>query len=135
MAGENNQSSGQYSEQNFWDKLKRVSVFAGREVVEKALTLFYAAQRPETPLWAKMTIYSALAYFILPMDAIPDFLLVGYADDLGTLAAAIGAVAMSITPDIKEQASQQARQWFRDEETEPQSTPGAEDTIREIAID
>jgi uncharacterized membrane protein YkvA (DUF1232 family) len=133
MADENSQ----YSEQNFWSKLKSAAVVAGREVIEKALTLFYAAQRPETPLWAKMTIYSALTYLILPADAIPDFLPIsGYVDDLGTLAAAIGAVAMCITPEIKEQASQQAKQWFKDdEEPQPRSTPTAEDTLREIAID
>lgn len=104
MAEEKSQSSEQYSEQNFWNKLKGVAVFAGREVVEKALTLFYAAQRPETPLWAKMTIYSALAYFILPADAIPDFLPIsGFTDDLGALAAAFGAVAIAITPEVRDQ--------------------------------
>lgn len=134
MAGKNNQ----YSEQNFWSKLKGAAIVAGREVVEKALTLFYAAQRPETPLWAKMTIYSALAYLILPADAIPDFLPIsGYADDLGTLAAALSAVAMCITPDVKNQARQQVKQWFRDNEpqTEAEPMPTADDTPREIAID
>lgn len=123
-----------YSAQNFWDKIKDAAVFAGREVVEKALTLFYAAQRPETPLWAKMTIYSALTYLILPTDAIPDFLPIsGYVDDLGTLAAAIGAVAIAITPEVREQASQQVRQWFKDEQA--QSTQSASEGPREIAID
>lgn len=132
MADENHQ----YSEQNFWNKIKGAAVFAGREVVEKALMLFYAAQRPETPLWAKMTIYSALTYLILPADAIPDFLPIsGYVDDLGTLAAALGAVAIAITPEVRRQASHQVRQWFKDEESQPHSTPSATDTIREIAIE
>lgn len=130
--------TGQFSAQNFWDKISSFAGYAGREVVEKALTLFYASQRPETPVWAKMVIYSALAYFILPVDAVPDFIpLTGYADDLGTIAAALGAIAVCITPDIQAQAKSQADQWFRRDKTEAtdQPSPQSGDTIREIAID
>lgn len=130
--------TGQYSEQSFWDKIRGFAVYAGREVVEKALTLFYASQRPETPLWAKVVIYSALAYFILPADAVPDFIpFTGYADDLGTIAAALGAIATCITPEIQAQAKSQADQWFSmvQPETTSQSSPQSGDTIREIAID
>lgn len=127
-----------FSEITFWEKLKDFAIYAGKEVVEKALTLYYAAQRPETPLWAKMTIYSALAYFILPTDAIPDVTpLIGYADDLGTLAAALGAVAMSITPDVKQLAKQKMSDWFGDDRSDsvPQDTPQSGDPIRVIQID
>ena len=90
--------SGEFLEEGFWGKLRKFAVQAGKEVVEQALTLYYAAQRPETPLWAKTVIYSALAYFVLPTDAIPDLApFVGYADDLGTLAAALTTVAMCIS--------------------------------------
>lgn len=127
----------QYSDNNFWQKLTAFAAHAGREVVEKALTLFYAAQRPETPLWAKTVIYSALAYFILPTDAIPDIVpLAGYADDLGTLVAALGTVAMCITPEVQQAARQQVRTWFGDlDANNGQSGPSAEHPIREIQID
>lgn len=102
-----------YSEGRFRDKLKRYAKAAGSEVVEKALWLYYAAQRPETPAWAKSVIYGALAYFILPTDAIPDLIpLTGYADDLGALAAAIAMVSLYISDDVKEKARAKMRQWF-----------------------
>ncbi len=128
---------GQFSPEEFWNKLKNYAVYAGREVVEKALTLYYAAQRPETPVWARLVIFSALAYFILPADAIPDFIPVsGYADDLGTLLAALGAVASCITPEVKQAAKQQADGWFG--ENAPAATedgPRQGDSMREISID
>lgn len=126
-----------YSEQSFWEKLKGGAAYAGREVIEKALTLYLTAQRPETPLWAKMVIYSALAYFVLPTDLIPDFVpLTGYADDLGTLAAALGTVAMSITPEIKQTAKQQVNQWLGNPAAAgDRDVPQAGDSIRVISID
>jgi uncharacterized membrane protein YkvA (DUF1232 family) len=128
--------SGQFSEQSFWQKLKGFAVYAGREVVEKALTLFFAAQRPETPVWAKTVIYSALAYLVLPTDAIPDFIpLSGYADDLGTLAAALGAVTMCITPEVKASAKQTVENWFGTAKVADIGTPQASDPFRVIDID
>jgi uncharacterized membrane protein YkvA (DUF1232 family) len=102
-----------YSDDEFWQKIKKFALKAGKEVIEKALWLYYAAQRPETPTWAKTIIFGALAYFILPLDVIPDVIPVaGYSDDLGALAAAIGMVSMYITAEIKEQATQKLQQWF-----------------------
>lgn len=102
-----------YSEEGFWDKLAKFAKAAGREVVEKALQLYYAAQAPETPQWAKTVIYAALAYFILPLDAVPDYIpAAGYTDDLGALAAAFATVAAYITPEIVEQAKEKADEWF-----------------------
>jgi uncharacterized membrane protein YkvA (DUF1232 family) len=102
-----------YSDTRFWDKLKRYARVAGSEVIEKALCLYYAAQRPETPLWAKTVIYSALAYFILPTDAIPDIVpMAGYTDDIGALASAIATVAMYISDDVKQKSRDKMREWF-----------------------
>ena len=102
-----------YSEESFWEKLKNVALVAGKEVVEKALLLYYAVQNPKVPMWAKTVIFGALAYFIFPVDAIPDiFPAVGYTDDLGVLLAALGTVAMYINDEVKEQAKQKMRDWF-----------------------
>lgn len=96
-----------YSDLSFWDKIKSFAKAAGREVIEKALYLYYAAQESDTPVWAKTVIYSSLLYFIVPIDAIPDFTpVVGYTDDLGALAAALATVSMYITEDVKRQAKQ-----------------------------
>lgn len=127
-----------FSDKKFWNKLARFATEAGRDVVEKALTLYFAAQRPETPLWARTVIYSALAYFILPMDAIPDMTpMAGFADDLGTLAAALVTVAMAITPEVKAMAHQKVLDWFGEEPpvVETDDAMPTDNPIRVITID
>ena len=102
-----------YSEPKFRDKLARAALVAGREVVEKALWLYFAAQRPETPKWAKATVYGALAYFIVPLDAIPDVApLVGYTDDFGVLALAVVTIARYIDESVRDQTSRFLARWF-----------------------
>lgn len=93
-------------------KLQRVLKRTGREVVEKALWLWYAAQNPRTPKWAKTTIWSALVYLLVPIDAIPDVLpALGYSDDLGVIAAALVAVAAYIDDDVKAKARERLRSF------------------------
>jgi uncharacterized membrane protein YkvA (DUF1232 family) len=102
-----------YSEHGFWQKVGRVAKQAGYEVIEKALWLYYAAQKPAVPAAAKAVIYGALAYLILPVDAIPDALpVVGFTDDLAILAAAVSSVAMHIDDAVKAQARAKLRDWF-----------------------
>jgi uncharacterized membrane protein YkvA (DUF1232 family) len=137
MTGQPNDYPNDYSEPDLWQKLSQFAKQAGQNVVEKALTLYYAAQRPETPLWAKAVIYSSLAYFVLPADAIPDFTpIVGYTDDLSAIASAMTAVAFSITPEVKAAAKQQAAAWFGANATSDSSpeSPNAH-PIREISIE
>jgi uncharacterized membrane protein YkvA (DUF1232 family) len=106
-------SNEEYSDSSFWEKVKGFALQAGREVIEKALWLYYAAQRPDTPAWAKTVIYGALAYFISPIDAIPDITpVVGYADDLGAISAAILMVSAYINEDVKNQAKSKLQDWF-----------------------
>lgn len=82
-----NEFSKEYSDEKFWNKVKKYAVKAGKEVVLKALTMYYTMQDKDTPKWAKGVIIGALGYFIFPLDAIPDMTpVVGYADDLGVLA-------------------------------------------------
>ena len=103
----------EYSDQGFWNKLGAHASAVGKEVIEKALWLYYAAQAPQTPAWSKAVIYGALGYFIFPIDAIPDLTpVVGYADDLGVLAAAVATVAMHITDEIKATTAQKLQTWF-----------------------
>ena len=72
-------SADEHSDSGCWEKLKKYAKKAGRGVIEKALWLYYAAQEPATPIWARTAIYGALAYFLSPIDAIPDVSpIVGY---------------------------------------------------------
>jgi len=104
-----------YSETRFWRKLSRFAVSAGREVVEKALFLFYAAQRPETPAWAKAVAVGALGYFILPADALPDIApVIGYTDDLGILGLALATIAVYVDDGVRWRTQKTLKRWFGD---------------------
>lgn len=102
-----------YSPSRLWDKLRRAARRAGYEVLEKALWLYYAAEKPDTPTWARSTAYGALGYLILPVDAIPDFLLgAGYTDDLGVLTLAVATLVQYIDDDVRRQTTNRLKQWF-----------------------
>ena len=107
----------QYSERGFWEKVKRFAKVMGVGVLKPALQLYYAAQDPDTPASAKAIIYGALGYLITPIDAIPDLTpVVGYADDLGVLVAALAVVGAHIKPAHTERAKETLSQWFGEEE-------------------
>jgi uncharacterized membrane protein YkvA (DUF1232 family) len=62
-----------------------------------------------------VTLIGALAYFILPTDAIPDILaLVGFTDDMAVLAAAIAAVGANVTPAHRQAAKTTLARWADD---------------------
>ena len=108
-----NKYENEFSDESFWDKAKKFAKSAGETVLEPALKLYYAAQDPETPTWAKTTVYGALGYFISPIDAIPDITpIVGYSDDLGVLVAATAAIAAHIKHTHGEKAKETLKQWF-----------------------
>lgn len=98
---------------SFLEKVASSAKAAGCKVICAALKLFYAYRNPQTPLWAKSTIAAALAYFVLPIDAIPDFIPgVGYVDDLGVMLGALRAVAGSIDDEVKDKAQAKLKKFF-----------------------
>jgi len=108
-----NQFEKEFSEDSFWNKTKNFAKVAGETVLEPALKLYYSANDSDTPVWAKTTVYSALGYFISPIDAIPDITpIIGYSDDLGVLVAATAAVAVHIKEEHGEKAKETLKQWF-----------------------
>jgi len=81
---------------DFWAKVKRVG--RGLPFVEDLLAAYYCATDPATPRRVKLVLAGALAYFVLPADAVPDILpFLGFADDAAMLAAAIAQVAGAIS--------------------------------------
>ncbi|MDP3150371.1 MAG: YkvA family protein [Ignavibacteria bacterium] len=106
--------SNDFSEESFWKKIKKFAVKAGKEVIEKALVLYYCFIDGDTPVWAKGVILCALGYFISPADAIPDITpLVGFADDLGALIGATAAVAAHIKREHVDKAKGKLKEWFQ----------------------
>ena len=126
MTDEIDDYRGAYSEKSFWDKVKHYSLAAGRDVIEKALVLYYTLGEPDVPAWAKATITVALGYFIFPADAIPDVTpVVGFADDLGVLVAALATVALHVTPEARRRASETLGRLFGDK-VQDAGAPGEE---------
>jgi uncharacterized membrane protein YkvA (DUF1232 family) len=80
---------------NFWRKLRRVA--ARVPFAEELLAAYYCAFDRTTPLQVKATLLGAIAYFVLPVDAIPDVMpVLGFTDDAAVLATALKLVASSI---------------------------------------
>jgi uncharacterized membrane protein YkvA (DUF1232 family) len=105
--------SDHYSEESFWEKIKKFGKKAGYKVVYAALLLFYCLKDGNVPAWAKTVIIGSLAYFIVPVDAIPDLVPVaGFSDDLGSLVAALGIVAVYINEAIRQKAKAKLSEWF-----------------------
>lgn len=102
-----------YSEDGLWKKIGNVAKKAGLKTVYMVLLLYYVLISDSTPKKYKAMIIGALGYFILPLDAIPDFVpAVGYTDDMAAIAGAILAVAKCISPEIEAQAKAKLEEWF-----------------------
>jgi uncharacterized membrane protein YkvA (DUF1232 family) len=82
---------------NFWRTARRAALRL--PLMEEVVAAYYCALDKKTPLRAKATLLAALGYFVLPIDAVPDFMLgLGFTDDIAVLVAAITAVRAHITP-------------------------------------
>ena len=84
----------------FWPKIRSIAAripFAG-----EALAVWYAPRDPETPMAAKGMMLAALAYFVMPIDAIPDvFAGIGFTDDAAVIAAVMAIVGRNLKPRHK----------------------------------
>lgn len=110
-----NEFSENYSEKSLFDKIKNFAQKAGIKLIYAVLLLYYTLQKDDVPVWAKGVIISALGYFILPVDLIPDFTpIVGTADDLAFLISALIAVSCYIDDEIKTRARNKLKDWFGD---------------------
>jgi uncharacterized membrane protein YkvA (DUF1232 family) len=76
-------------------KLLRV---AGRiPFADDLAAAYYCAIDAETPMKAKLVLFAALGYFVLPVDVVPDVVTgLGFTDDATVLATALGVVGAHI---------------------------------------
>lgn len=94
----------------FVDKARRAlrHVPMAAEVV----ALYFCLLDGKTPIWVKATAAAALAYFILPLDAVPDILpIIGLSDDVTVLTAAITTLSGHITAEHRRKAAE----WLQTE--------------------
>lgn len=97
----------------FWRTVKK----AARQVpfMEELVAGYYCALDNDTPPKVRGILLAALAYFVLPLDVVPDFLLgFGFTDDVAVLAAALNAVRRHITPAHRIAARQALTESERD---------------------
>lgn len=79
----------------------------GRRVpfAEDLLAALYCALDPATDKKVKLILFGAAAYFLMPLDAVPDlFPIIGFTDDAAVIAAAIAAVRASMTDAHRDKA-------------------------------
>ncbi len=89
--------------ERFWRKLRRA---LGRiPFAEDAVAAFYCATDSKTPLHARAILLAAVAYFVLPIDVIPDAIAgLGFTDDATVLATAVAVAGAHITAGHREAA-------------------------------
>jgi uncharacterized membrane protein YkvA (DUF1232 family) len=92
--------------ERFWRTARR----AARQIpfMDEVVAAYYAALDERTPTRVRATLFAALAYFVMPLDAIPDFIaVIGFGDDIAVLTAALTALRPHIK-DAHRDAAQQA---------------------------
>lgn len=76
----------------FWRKLRTSLARIG--FAREAVAAYYCALDPATPTRVRAILLAALAYFIAPVDALPDFIVgLGFTDDAAVLMLAWRSVA------------------------------------------
>ncbi|HUR43091.1 MAG TPA: YkvA family protein [Aestuariivirga sp.] len=89
--------------QGFWPKLSRV--LASLPFAEEVVAAYYCAFDPATPRKAKGILLAALAYFILPFDVIPDFILgLGFTDDMAVLLTSLNVIRTHMNQGHRDKA-------------------------------
>jgi len=89
----------------FWGKFTRLA--AQLPFAEDLLTAYYCAFDRATPSHVRFALIGALAYFISPLDVLPDLLpIVGLTDDAAVLAGVVRLVWGNIRPEHRDAARQ-----------------------------
>lgn len=89
----------------FWPKFRRVA--AKIPFAKDLLAVWFSARDEETPLRAKGLMFAALAYFVLPTDALPDIITgLGFTDDAAVLFALMNIVGRNVKPKHRDAAAE-----------------------------
>lgn len=95
------------------DHLWKYTQVIGQKVAYAVLLMVFAFRRKETPRWARNIIIGALAYFLSPIDSIPDLTpILGYTDDFGVLSFGLVTIASYINDDVRIEARKIMKKIF-----------------------
>jgi uncharacterized membrane protein YkvA (DUF1232 family) len=87
----------------FWPTAKKA--LRSLPFIEEVVAAYFAMLDSRTPMRARLTLVGALAYFVAPIDFMPDFVIgLGFIDDASVLMAALAAVKTSISNEHREAA-------------------------------
>lgn len=101
----------------FWPTLKKA--MAQLPLSEDVVAAYFCALDKKTPNHVRGVLLAALAYFILPIDLIPDFIAgIGFGDDLAVITTALSTLRNHITDDQRA-AAKKALEDFKMGEKEP----------------
>lgn len=92
-------------EEGFWPKIRR---HAKRiPFLEEAVAAWFCARDPNTPSHIKAAVLAALAYLVLPTDALPDFLpALGFMDDASMFWAVWSMLGKYVTDEHRRKAAE-----------------------------
>ena len=103
LGPEDEASRAERVKRRFWATFRKAVRFI--PFADELVAAYYCALDPQTPHRVRLMLLAALAYFVLPFDAIPDFLaVIGFSDDAAVLLATISLVRAHITPAHREAA-------------------------------
>tara|TARA_B100000212_G_scaffold77427_1_gene54912 strand:+ start:72 stop:440 length:369 start_codon:yes stop_codon:yes gene_type:complete len=91
----------------------KILIKAGRSIAKPALEVLEMAIDPLTPTNVRISLITALAYLIMPLDLFPDFMpVVGFSDDLVALTAVLSIWSKYMTPAIRIRAEKKLNKLF-----------------------
>ena len=68
----------------------KILIRAGRSIANPALEVLEMAMDPLTPTNVRISLIASLAYLIMPLDLLPDFMpVLGFSDDFVALTAVL----------------------------------------------
>jgi uncharacterized membrane protein YkvA (DUF1232 family) len=92
----------------FWPTFRK----AARHIpfAEDVAAAYFCALDSNTPMRVRVILIAALGYFVMPFDAVPDFLAgIGFADDATVLATALSMLGAHLKPVHREAARRALR--------------------------
>ena len=91
----------------------KILIRAGRSIAKPALEVLEMAIDPLTPTNVRISLIASLAYLIMPLDLLPDFMpVVGFSDDFVALTAVLSIWSKYMTPAIRIRAEEKLNKLF-----------------------
>ena len=91
----------------------KILIRAGRSIAKPALEVLEMAIDPLTPTNVRISLIASLAYLIMPLDLLPDFMpVVGFSDDFVALTAVLSIWSKYMPPAIRIRAEEKLNKLF-----------------------